>query len=121
MSEISFSRHILRCRSPPFDRLGWTADTFHDSDQAELALCRDRPNFLMRYDIVKLIPSAIAKHIYHPGDIAQIAGFQELFVHLNTNPDAEELRKLIVNYFNALLNLRCYLSKSHPLLCRHTS
>ena len=115
-------RHISRQRSPhSFNRLGWTADTFHDSDQAELALCRDRPNFLMGYDIVKLIPSAIAKHIHYPGDIAQIAGFQELFVHLNTNPDAEELRKLIVNYFNAPLNLRCYLSKPHPLLCRYTS
>ena len=70
---------------------------------------------------MKLIPSSIAKHIYYLGDIAQIAGFQELFVHLNTNPDAEELRKLIVNYFNAALNLRCYLSKSHPLLCHHSS
>jgi hypothetical protein len=104
--------HILRWCSPlSFNRLSWTADTFHDSDQAELALCRNRPNFLRRDDIVKIIPSAIAKRIYHPGDIAQIAGFQELFVHLNTNPDAEELRRLIVNYFNASFDLRCYLSK----------
>jgi len=92
--------------------LGWTVDTFYLSDEAESALCRDRLNFLMRHDIVQLIPPAIMKRVSHPGDNAQIEGFQELFVHLNTDPRAERLRKLIVEYFNVSPILRPYLSQS---------
>jgi hypothetical protein len=85
-------------------------DTFYPSDEAESALCRDRPNFLTRHDIMQFIPPAIAKRVNHPGDIAQIEGFQELFIHLNTDPSAEKLRKLIVDYCNDSPILRPYLS-----------
>jgi len=95
-------------------------DTFYPIDEAESALCRDRPNFLTRHDIVQLIPPAITKRVNHPGDIAQIEGFQELFVHLNTDPSAEKLRKLVVNYFNGSPILRPYLSQSHRLIYRTT-
>jgi len=90
-------------------------DTFCSSGEAESALCRDRPNFLTRHDIVQFIPPAIAKRVNHPGDIAQIEGFQELFVHLNTDPSAEKLRKLVVDYFNGSPILRPYLSQSQSL------
>ena len=95
-------------------------DTFYSSDEAESALCRDRPNFLTRHDIVQFIPPAIAKRVNHPGDIAQIEGFQELFLHLNTDSSAEKLRKLVADYFNGPPILRPYLSQSHHFMYRTT-
>lgn len=85
-------------------------DTFYDSNAAELGLCLDRPNFLMRRDIIQLIPSDIAIRITHPSADAQITGFQGLFVILNTKSEAEELRRLIVHYFNHSASLRGHLS-----------
>ena len=110
MSSTCTIFHLVSAAS--FIGLGWTLDTFSLSDDAESALCRDRPNFLMRHDIAKLIPAATMKRVSHPGDNAQIEGFQELFVHLNTDPRAERLRKLIVEYFNVSPILRSYLSQS---------
>ena len=108
MSSTCTIFHLASAAS--FIGLAWTVDTFCLSDDAESALCRDRPNFLTRHDIVELIPAAIMKRLSHPGDNAQIEGFQELFVHLNTDPRADKLRKLIVEYFNL-----------SPILCRYLS
>jgi len=69
---------------------------------------------------VQSIPPAIAKLVCHPGDIAQIEGFQELFIHLNTDPNAEKLRKLVVDYFNGSPILRPYLSQSHRFIYHTT-
>ena|ERR1700733_8566215 len=76
----------------PLYRPSWTERTFVNSDEAEDALCRDRPGFIMRREILKLIPRKIKRHITHPGDNAQIKGFQELFIYLNKHPGSERLR-----------------------------
>jgi len=47
-------------------------------------------------------------HIIHIESTAQIKGFQDLFIHLNTNPDANDLRRLIYDYF-----------VNSPPLCAH--
>lgn len=109
----SSSRHTafsMRSRQP-----SWTERTFVDSDGAEAALCHDRPRFIMCREILKLIPGTIKKRITHPGDNAQIEGFQELFNYLN-NPGSKELRRLVVSYFNDALYLRANLSQSLPLM-----
>lgn len=77
---------------------------------ARLDLSYDRPNFIQKADIMELIPSDIVKHIEHPGVDAQITGFQELFIRLNMDPSADELRKRVVKYF-----------KNTPFLCEHLS
>lgn len=50
--------------------------------------------------------------IVHSGDIAQIEGFRELFILLNTDPGADELRQLIVTYFNNSPSLQGHLGQS---------
>ena len=85
-------------------------DTFHDSNEALRGLCLDRFNFLMKGGIIQLLPPNIALHINHDSANAQITGFQELFVILNTKSEADELRKLIVHYFNHSAPLRRHLS-----------
>ena len=72
---------------------------FHNSDNAEVDLCADRARFVQQHDIMALIPNGVKMRILHPGDNAQIEGFRELFVVLNTNRDAHELRQLLVDYF----------------------
>jgi len=49
---------------------------------------------------MELIPRHIERHIVHTGDIAQIERFRNLFDYLNTEPTADDLRQLVVNYFN---------------------
>ena len=93
----------------------WTVDAFVDSDDAEAALCANRTAFVQR-DVKTSIPSHIWKQIVHPGDIAQITGFQELFLILNTNPAADGLRQLVVDYFNDSPPLRAHLSESRFIL-----
>lgn len=92
-----------------------------DSDEAEDALCHDRPGFIMRREILKLIPGKIKKHITHPGDNAQIKGFQELFVYLNKHPGPERLRRAVAAFFDDTVHLRPHLSQSllHPASRRH--
>jgi len=58
-----------------------------------------------------LIPKSIQLPIIHSGDNAQITGFEELFVLLNTNPNAEDLRRLVVSYFNKYPDLQGHLSE----------
>ena len=93
----------------------WTVDAFVDSDDAEAALCANRTAFVQR-DVKTLIPSHIWKQIAHPGDITQNVGFQKLFLILNTNPAADGLRQLVVDYFNDSPPLRAHLSESRFIL-----
>src|ERR1700733_4993488 len=86
----------------------WTEATFVDSDEAEDALCNDRPSFVVRNDIMKLIPRKIQRRITHSADLAQIDGFQDLFIHLNSHPGPHELRHLIIAYFRGSPYLREY-------------
>ena len=48
-----------------------------------------------------LIPSHIRRRIIHRGDVAQLEGFQDLFILLNLDPDAEQLRRLTIDYFKS--------------------
>ena len=89
---------------------GWTANVFNSSDEAQVALFAERSTFLRRHDIMTLIPIHIQRRILYPGDIARIEGFRDLFKLLNTDPDAEELRKRIIDYFEGLPALRGNLS-----------
>jgi hypothetical protein len=89
--------------------LGWTTDTFIDSDAAETDLCRDRTAVVLQHELMMSVPSDIMKHIVHPDATAQIKGSQELFVLLNTAPEVDHLRRLVVNYFNASPWLRAHL------------
>jgi hypothetical protein len=57
---------------------------------------------------MELIPRHIERHIVHIGDNAQIEGFRKLFEYLNANQAADDLRQLVVNYFNG-----------HPVLQPH--
>lgn len=91
-------------------RLGWTADIFDNSDDAEADLCADRAAFVMQAEIQPLIPRDIWMRLIHSGDNAQIEGFRELFIHLNTDPDADELRRLIMTYFKNTPALQGHLS-----------
>ena len=81
---------------------------FKDSDHAEDALCADRAGFVKQDDIRALIPRRIWMHIIHIESPAQIKGFQDIFIHLNADPNANDLRRLIYNYF-----------VNSPPLCAH--
>ena len=87
---------------------GWLADTFVNSDDAEAALCADRSGFL-RNDQLELIPLDIRRLIIHPGVVAHVEGFRELFDCLNMDPTAGYLRQHVVNYFNDQPFLRHHL------------
>ena len=103
-------------RSPSPRRSTWTEETFIDSDDAEAALCEDRCAFVLRNDIMGLIPSHIKKRLIHSDVNAHIRGFQELFVHLNKNRPPHRLRQLIEAYFNDSPPLRGNLSQFPRLL-----
>jgi len=92
----------------------WTADTFIDSNDAEDALCGDRSGFLKSVQI-ELIPRHIWSHLIHPEPAVHIKGFRNLFDYLNTEPIVDDLRQLVVNYFNEYPYLQPHL---HPPLSR---
>jgi len=81
------------------------------SDDAEAALCADRPTFIMRHEILKRTPGKIKKCITFPGDIAQIEGFQELFIYLTERPGSKALHRLIVSSIAGFHSLREHLSQ----------
>ena len=54
----------------------------------------------MRTGRIELIPRHIRRHIVHGGDNAHIEGFRQLFDHLNAELAADDLRQLVVNFFN---------------------
>lgn len=90
---------------------------FHNSEGAEVELCADRTSFSEEHQILALLPRDIRMRIVNPGDIAQIEGFRELFIHLNTDPDADELRRRIFIYFKDSPSLRGNLSQLTLFSC----
>jgi hypothetical protein len=104
-------RSRQRSLSPDDSRTDWTEETFINSDEAEAALCEDRARFILRYDIMALIPGHIKKRIIHSDVNANIQGFQELFVHLNKGRPLKRLRELVEAYFNDRPPMRGHLSQ----------
>jgi len=65
----------------------WTEITFIDSFELEMDLCADRARFLLRRDIMKLIPRDIKKRIAHHSAEAHVTGFEQLFEHTTSQPN----------------------------------
>jgi hypothetical protein len=103
---------LSRSRSSTPYRITWTDEIFKKSDDAEASLCEDRSAFVLRNDIMALIPPRITKFMNHSGPEAQIRGFQELFLYLNKDRSPAQLRQLIHAYFNDSPSLRGHLSQS---------
>ena len=99
-------------RSPSPRRTSWADDTFISSDEAETALCNDRSSFVVRGDIMTLVPGQIKKLMNNYESTAHIFGFRELFIHLNNNQSSMPLRQMIEDYFNESPSLRGNLSQS---------
>ena len=55
------------------------------------------------------LPADIRWHILHPGVDAQIQGFQDLFILLDSDPAPDSLRATVVAYFNRTPRLREHL------------
>ena len=108
-------------RSPsPFlspHRTNWADDTFINSDEAEAALCNDRSSFVVRGDIMTLVPGHIKMRVIHPDPSAHIPGFRELFVYLNNNQGSMHLRQMIEDYFDNSPPLRGNLSQWSFVSC----
>lgn len=100
-----------RAAVAPLHRLSWTDGTFISSFAAERDLCADRSSFVLRDEILECVPRHIRKLIEHRGDTAQIEGFAQLFTHLNSDPGPDQLRRLIVTYFQCVPSLRAHLSQ----------
>jgi len=109
------SRHLNPSRP------NWVERTFIRADEAEDALCRDRPAFIMRPDIMDLIPRDITRYMGNPEATAYIKGFQELFIYLNQEPRPWRLCALIEAYFNDSPALCGHLSQSSQLFCNDQS
>jgi hypothetical protein len=95
---------------PSLHRNTWAQEKFINADQAEAALCGDRPAFVSRNDIMRLIPKHIKKRILHSDALAQIRGFEDLFIFLNENRRTKSLRGLIETYFDNSPPLQGHLS-----------
>ena len=95
--------------STHFTCSGWTSNTFINSDDAEIALCDDRHQFVTQHGLVTHLPTDIWRQIFHSDPSARITGFEQLFTLLNTDPGADGLRQLVVDYFNNSLYLRMHL------------
>jgi hypothetical protein len=93
-------------------RTNWADDTFISCDEAEAALCNDRSSFVVRSDIMTLIPGHIKMPMIHPEPSAHILGFRELFIYLNNNQGSTHLRQMIEDYFDNSPPLRGNLSQS---------
>ena len=96
-------------------------DTFISSDDAEGALCNDRPSFVVRDDIMTFVPGNIKRRMNHSDPSAHIPGFQELFIHLNKDRSSTRLRQMIEDYFYNSPPLREHLSQSSFVSCDGTN
>ena len=110
-----------RSRFPSSRRTNWTDDTFVSSDEAVTALCNDRFSFVVRSDIMTLVPCHIRLRITHHDPSAHIPGFQELFIYLNNNQSSMPLRQMVEDYFANSLPLRGNLSQSSLVSCDDTN
>ena len=90
---------------------GWLADTFLNSDDAEVDLCADRSGFL-RSGRKEIVPHHIWRYIAHSGADGYIEGFRRLFDHMNMEATADDLRQLVVDHFNSTPYLQKHLSTS---------
>ena len=99
-------------RSPSPRRTNWADDTFISSDEAVAALCNDRSSFVVRNDIMTLVPGHIKMQMNHPEPSTHILGFRELFIYLNNNQGSMHLRQMIEQYFDKSPPLRGNLSQS---------
>ena len=99
-------------RSPSPRRTNWADDTFISSIEAQAALCNDRSSFVVRDDIMTLVPGHIKGRMNHSDPIAHTSGFQKLFIHLNKNRSSTRLRQMIEDYFDNSPPLREHLSQS---------
>ena len=106
---------------PTSHRTNWADDTFINSDEAENALCNDRSSFVVRDDIMTLVPGHIKRRMNHSDPSAHISGFQELFIHLNKNRSSMRLRQMIEDYFDKSPPLRENLSQSSLVSCGYTN
>ena len=104
--------------SPYDSRTNWTEETFINSDEAEAALCEDRSRFILRNDIMAMIPGNIKKCMIHSDVNAHIQGFQGLFVHLNKGRPLKRLRDLVEAYFSDCPPLSGHLSQSLHIVLR---
>ena len=99
---------LIPLTSTHFTCSGWTSNTFIDSEAAQMELRYDR-EFLGQHGLVAYLPPDIRVHIFHSSAFTRGTGFKELFTLLNTDPEADGLRQLVVNYFNNSLSLRKHL------------
>ena len=60
---------LSRPRSSSSYRVTWTDEIFKKSDDAEASLCEHRAAFVLRHDIMALIPTGITKYMIHSGVI----------------------------------------------------
>jgi len=88
---------------------GWAAQTFHDVEEAQIALANEREAFLERKDIMILLPQDIRRHLYFKGDNAQVKAFQDLFVHLGRSSTTDDLHKKVSGFFSATPALKSRL------------
>ena len=79
---------------------GWTGETFINAVEAEAALFGDQFAFVLRSDIMALIPSRITKRMNHRDTKVQVQAFRELFIYLDTNRCPILLHQLIEAYFD---------------------
>ena len=123
MSPATRFRRPLTSPHSPYPsprRTSWVDDTFISSDEAVTALCNDRFSFVMRGDIMTLVPGHIKLRMTHHDASAHIPGFQELFIYLNNNQSSMPLRQMIEDYFDISPPLRGNLSQSSFVSCDDT-
>ena len=101
-------------------RTNWADDAFISSNEAQAALCNDRSSFVVRSDIMTLVPDHIKMRMTHHDPSAHIPGFQELFIYLNNNQSSMRLRQMIEDYFDKSPPLREHLSQSSFVSCGDT-
>jgi len=112
-------KHYSLCSVPEpwplFVCLAWVEATFVCPNAARYYLTIDRPRFVLREDIMGLIPTETNMHIMYPTADGNIDGFRELFVYLATSPPevVNTLRQLIVAYFESIPTLRGHLRQDN--------
>ena len=94
--------------TPSPSRSRWTSDTFVNGRDAEDALCAGRAEFLLP-EAKELLPRVIWTQLINPDANAHIKGFRDLFIILDTDQTADDLRQLVVDHFNGVPSLRQHL------------
>lgn len=104
--------NILRRPHVPRQPL-WTEEKFHDSFDAETALCDNRGRFIQQPDIMGLVPDGAKKLILDSSRTSHPEGFRDLFAFLDKSPGLNSaLSHLILKYFGESPVLHQHLSES---------